>query len=151
MCPCMYITSFSAPCPATVHFSVLNVMKSRTWGLKTRTYACVCHDLIQQTYLTIYPSFCSVTTDDSAGVVYDGEDPGLLDIDYTDELTAITAHFFGFSSQSCGGLVRYEWAVGVESEGVGRETVMPFTDRGIVVGANGTGYAQVCVCVCVCV
>ena len=92
--------------------------------------------------------FCSVTTGDSAGVVYDGEDPGLLDTDYTDELTAITAHFSGFSSQSCGGVVRYEWAVGVESEGVGRETVMPFTDTGIVVGANGTGYAQVCVCVC---
>ena len=92
----------------------------------------------------------SVTVGDSAGVVYDGEDPASLDIDYTDELTAVTAHFSGFSSQSCGGLVRYEWAVGVEEEGEGREAVMPFTNVGIVViGTNGTGYAQVwCTVVC---
>lgn len=74
-----------------------------------------------------------------------------MDIDYTDEFTAVTAHFSGFSSQSCGGLVRYEWAVGVEEEGEGRESVMPFTNTGIVIGTNGTGYAQVwCVRVCRC-
>ena len=82
-----------------------------------------------------------VAPGDTAGVVTDGEDP---DIDYTDELTAITAHFYGFFSQTCGGVSQYEWAVGVGEEGGGRETVLPFTDSGIVViGTNGSGYAQV--------
>ena len=80
---------------------------------------------------------------DSAGVVYDGEDPSFIDVDYTDELTAITAQFYGFFSQSCGGISSYEWAVGGDSS---RESVLPFTDSGVVViGTNGSGYAQVSV------
>ena len=81
--------------------------------------------------------------------MYDGEDPQLTDTDYTDEATAITAHFSGFASSRCGGVYRYEWAVGEEWEGEGRESVMGFTSSGIVVtGTNGSGYAQVRTCMC---
>ena len=72
-----------------------------------------------------------------------GRTLSFIDVDYTDELTAITAHFYGFFSQSCGGISNYEWAVGGDSS---RESVLPFTDSGVVVvGTNGSGYAQVSV------
>jgi len=77
---------------------------------------------------------------DTAGNVRDGEDP-VVDIDYTDEVTMITAHFDGFSSQSCGGIERYEWAVGVD--GVGTETIFEFTDKGLIFSPDGSGKAQV--------
>lgn len=81
---------------------------------------------------------------DNAGVVFDGEDPDFVDTDYTDEVTAITAHFNGFSSQLCGGISRYEWAIGEGSEPLRRESVLPFTSKGIVaLSSPGTGYAQV--------
>ena len=65
------------------------------------------------------------------------------DVDYTDEVTAVTAHFYGFDSELCGGISVYEWALGEGNEGLHRETVMPFTTRGIVaVGTSGSGYAQ---------
>lgn len=70
-------------------------------------------------------------------------DGTLEDIDYTDEITAVTAHFVGFNSELCGGISSYEWALGVDYEGLDRESVMPFTTKGVVVGENGTGYAQV--------
>lgn len=78
------------------------------------------------------------------GIVYDGEGPGMIDVDYTDETTAVTAHFSSFSSTRCGGVSRYEWAVG-EGWGEGElETVMRFTVKGIVVDeTTGSGYAQV--------
>ena len=77
-------------------------------------------------------------------MVYDGEDPTLIDIDYTNEATAVTVHFSGFSSTRCGGVSHYEWAVGEGWEEEHRETVMEFTERGIVVdGSTGSGYAQV--------
>jgi len=79
---------------------------------------------------------------DTAGNVRDGEDPD-VDIDYTDEVTMITAHFDGFNSQSCGGIVRYEWAVGID--GVGIETVFEFTDKGLIFAPDGSGKAQVCI------
>ncbi len=85
-----------------------------------------------------------VSVGDAAGVVTDGDKPGSLDIDFTDETTAITMHFYGFSSQSCGGISQYEWAIGLEDEGQKREEVLPFTDYGIVVmDTGGSGYAQV--------
>lgn len=70
-------------------------------------------------------------------------DGPLMDIDYTDEVTAVTAQFIGFESELCGGISSYEWAVGEGYQGRGRESVMSFTTRGVVVEANGTGYAQV--------
>lgn len=82
----------------------------------------------------------SVVPGDTAGNVRDGENPN-VDIDYTDETTAITAHFDGFSSQSCGGIVRYEWAVGIE--GIGEEEVFSFTENGIIFAPDGSGKAQV--------
>ncbi len=82
---------------------------------------------------------------DSAGVVIDGDSPDLIDVDYTDEHTAVTVQFYGFNSQTCGGISEYEWAVGVaNNEGnVVKEAVMPFTTYGIVTLDNpGSGYAQ---------
>lgn len=81
---------------------------------------------------------------DSAGAVIDGERSTVSeDTDYTDEITAVTAHFFGFESEICGGISSYEWALGEGSQGRQRESVMPFTTRGIVaVGTSGDGYAQ---------
>ncbi len=81
---------------------------------------------------------------DSAGTVIDGESSTLTgDTDYTDEITAVTAHFFGFESEMCGGIASYEWALGEGNQGRQRESVMPFTTRGIVaVGTSGSGYAQ---------
>ena len=79
------------------------------------------------------------------GRVYDGEDPDLIDVDYTDEATAVTAHFEGFPSSDCGGFSRFEWAIGEGWERDQQDTVMSFTDRGVVVDpATGSGYAQVC-------
>ena len=72
----------------------------------------------------------------------DGESADFEDVDYTDETTAVTAHFLGFESELCGGISSYEWAVGEGNQGRERESVMPFTTQGIVAGANGTGYAQ---------
>ena len=80
-----------------------------------------------------------IDTGDSAGIVMDGTPD---DIDYTDEVTAVTAYFIGFSSKLCGGISSYEWALGVGYEALDRESVMPFTTKGVVRGANGTGYAQ---------
>ena len=77
---------------------------------------------------------------DTAGNVRDGEDP-TVDIDYTDEVTVISAHFDGFRSRSCGGIVQYEWAVGID--GVGRETVFEFTVKGLIFSSDGSGKAQV--------
>ena len=94
----------------------------------------------------IYFELFRVVAGDVSGVVYDGEDPGLIDTDYTDEATAVTAHFSGFLSTRCGGVARYEWAVGVGWEEGERENLMEFTERGIVMdGHSGSGYAQVCV------
>ena len=93
----------------------------------------------------------------SGSRVYDGEDPGLIDVDYTDEATAVTIQFSGFVSFQCGGLSHFQWAVGEGWEGEERDSVLELTDRGLVVLdiASGLGYAQVCralcVCVCVCV
>ena len=70
----------------------------------------------------------------------------MIDVQFTDEATAVTAHFSGFSSTRCGGVVYYEWAVG-EGWGDGeRESVMSFTEKGVVVEdpSSGSGYVQVC-------
>ena len=84
-----------------------------------------------------------------SGRVYDGEDPALIDVDYTDETTAVTVHFDGFSTTRCGGVLRYEWAVGEGWSEELQQTVMKFTERGIVVDTNsGSGYAQVHVNTC---
>lgn len=89
---------------------------------------------------------CRVAIGDSAGVVLDcwgaPGDEGEEDCDFTDEVTTVTARFRGFSSESCGGLTGYEWAVGVASEGVGREGVVAFTSRGVTDNGDGTGHAQ---------
>lgn len=86
---------------------------------------------------------CRVAEGDSAGVVWDGVVGGeMRDYDYTDEITAVTALFHGFSSQQCGGLVSYQWAVGVESEGEGRESLLQFTSRGVTDNGDGSGHAQ---------
>ena len=68
----------------------------------------------------------------------------MIDVDYTDEATAITAHFSGFVTAHCGGMPHFEWAVG-EGWGDGeRESVMAFTEGGIVQTEElGSGYAQV--------
>ena len=82
---------------------------------------------------------------DSPGQVYDGETP-LSDDDFTDEATAVTIHFTGFSIGQCEGISHYEWAVGTDWTGEEElENVMEFTERGIVVTdiTTGTGYAQV--------
>ena len=81
---------------------------------------------------------------DHAGVVYDGFYPGNVDVDFTDEVAAISAYFDGFLGQQCGGIVRYLWAVGSDDEQK-KESVMPYTESGIVVVGNGSGYAQVSV------
>ncbi len=86
-----------------------------------------------------------VVDGDSAGVVIDGDSPDLIDIDYTDEVTTVTTHFYDFNSQTCGGISEYKWAVGVADEegGVAKESVMSFTTRGIVtLDIPGSGYAQ---------
>ena len=88
----------------------------------------------------IFVCVCSVTSGDTAGNVRDGENPN-DDIDYTDEITAITTHFDGFNSLSCGGIVRYEWAVGID--GIGQEEVFPFTENGLIFRPDGSGKAQV--------
>ena len=94
--------------------------------------------------LVIYTCTCRLSAGDSAGTVIDGESSTLTeDTDYTDEITAVTAHFFGFDSEICGGISSYEWALGEGSQGRQRESVMSFTTRGIVaVGTSSSGYAQ---------
>ena len=88
-------------------------------------------------------SISRLSAGDSAGIVIDGERSTLEeDIDYTDEITAVTAHFFGFESELCGGISSYEWALGEGNQGLERESVMPFTTQGIVADVSGTGYAQ---------
>lgn len=68
----------------------------------------------------------------------------MADIDFTDEMTAISAQFSGFFSQQCGGIQQFLWAVGRSLEE--KSSLLPFTDIGLVVVGNGSGYAQVCVC-----
>ena len=72
----------------------------------------------------------------------DGGDPAVGDIDYTDEIATVTTHFYGFNIQSCGGISRYEWAVGDSPSYDSLATVLPFTESGIVMETNGSGYAQ---------
>ena len=94
---------------------------------------------------TLYISLLRVVDGDSAGVVIDGDSPDRTDIDYTDEVTTITAQFYGFNSQICGGISRYEWAVGVANEegSVAKENVMAFTIDGVVtLDPPSSGYAQ---------
>ena len=88
----------------------------------------------------VHVCITSVVSGDTVGNVRDGEDPN-MDIDYTDETTAVTAHFDGFNSQSCGGIIRYEWAVGID--GSGKEDVFSFTENGIIFAPDGSGKAQV--------
>ena len=72
--------------------------------------------------------------------MYDGYYP-FDDVDYTDEMSSISTYFSGFFSQQCGGVVQYQWAVG---EGYDDKTsVLPYTEMGVVVLGNGSGYAQV--------
>ena len=105
--------------------------------------ACINQLFIFTVSTQIFTLVCRVYEGDSAGVVLDGEDPDFVDDDYTDEVTAITAHFYGFSSQLCGGILQYEWAIGEGSDLSTRESIMPFTTKGIVtLSSNGTGYAQ---------
>jgi len=79
---------------------------------------------------------------EGAGVVLDGPaDAAMattLDIDYTDEMTSVSARFHGFTSEACpGGIVRYEWAV---LAGGDRQTVLlDFTSRGIFESPSGSG------------
>ena len=95
--------------------------------------------------MTLFCLFSRVSPGDSAGVVLDGAagtDPATRhDVDFTDEITSITAHFYGFSSTGCG-IAHYEWAVG--SEGSSPESVLPFTSHGIFANNNSgdTGHAQ---------
>ena len=77
---------------------------------------------------------------DYSGIVTDGHDSS-ADMDYTNEMTAISAYFSGFFSQQCGGIARYQWAVGSGDDDKG--SVLKYTDSGIVVAGNGSGYAQV--------
>ena len=55
----------------------------------------------------------------------------------------MSAQFIGFESELCGGISSHEWAIGEGHQGLERESVMPFTTRGIVLRENSTGYAQV--------
>lgn len=96
------------------------------------------HDL--EVYIISRVHTCRVAVGDSAGVVLDCGGPG--DCDFSDEITTVTAHFQGFSSEFCGGLTGYEWAVGMVNEGVAREGVVAFTSRGITDNGDGTGHAQ---------
>ena len=94
---------------------------------------------------------CRVLSREVSSRVSDGEDPDLIDVDYTDEATAVTVHFDGFSGSRCGGMSRYEWAVGEGwEEEEEQQTIMSFTERGLVVvnGTSGSGYAQV-ICTCI--
>lgn len=66
---------------------------------------------------------------------------GPEDYDFTDEVTAVTTRFYDFSSDECG-IAGYEWAVGEGVEGVARESVLPFTARGLTDNGDGSGHAQ---------
>ena len=97
-------------------------------------------------YIIYHHTYDRVIIGDIPGIVNDGEDP-MIDVQFTDEATAVTAHFSGFLSTRCGGVAYYEWAVG-EGWGDGeRESVMIFTEKGVVVvdSSIGSGYVQVCV------
>ena len=76
---------------------------------------------------------------DHAGVVSDGDSGD--DVDYTDEVTSVSAHFSGFFSEECGGVREYLWAVGRSEQE--KSSLLPFTDIGVVFSADGSGYAQV--------
>ena len=91
-------------------------------------------------YNTTNSLHCRVVTGGNAGTVLDGGGP--TDSDFTDEITVVTASFHSFSSQSCGGIVRYEWAVGVSAEGIERESLIQFTSKGIFDDGDGSGHAQ---------
>ena len=88
-----------------------------------------------------------IATGEGAGVVLDGPaDAAMattLDIDYTDEMTSISARFHGFTSEACpGGIVTYEWAVLAGSD---HQTVLfDFTSHGIFESptGSGSGHAQ---------
>jgi hypothetical protein len=80
------------------------------------------------------------SVDESAGIVLDGG--GQEDYEFTDEVTAVTTRFYDFSSTTCGGITGYEWAVGQGVEGVARESVLPFTTRGLTDNGDGSGHAQ---------
>ena len=87
---------------------------------------------------------CRVVTGDTPGQVYDGENPALIDVDYTDEASAVTIHFDGFWTSVCGGVSHYEWSIGTSWEEGEMESIMSFTERGIVSdAATSSGYAQV--------
>lgn len=75
-------------------------------------------------------------------MVLDGGGAEMRDYDYTDEVTVVTAHFYGFSSQTCGGIAEYQWAVGVASEGLERESVLQFISDGVTDNGDGSGHAQ---------
>ena len=63
------------------------------------------------------------------------------DVDYTDEVTSVSAHFSGFFSEECGGVREYLWAVGRSEQE--KSSLLPFTNIGVVFSADGSGYAQV--------
>lgn len=90
--------------------------------------------------MSYYSLIYRVVGGDQAGSVFDGYIP-YMDTDYTDEFSSISAYFNGFFSQRCGGISQYQWAVGSGENDKG--SVLPFTDSGIVVVGNGSGYAQV--------
>ena len=91
--------------------------------------------------------FVRISAGDSAGVVLDGPADVTMDMapdmDYTDELTSITARFYGFTGAECpGGIARYEWAV---RTGDSLPTdIIPFTTQGIFESDEepGSGHAQ---------
>ncbi len=66
-----------------------------------------------------------------------------FDLDYTDEVTAVTARFHGFTSEGCsGGIAKYEWAV--HTGGSSPATVFDFTTAGVFENepGSGSGHAQ---------
>ena len=96
--------------------------------------------------MCIYISYHRVAEDQLDAAGYVSSVPGAESIGafYTEETIAMTAYFAGFQSESCGGIYRYEWAIGDDDLGTGRESILPFTDSGVVVeGTSGSGYAQV--------
>lgn len=112
-------------------------------GIKCVHLILVCLFSLFKLYYVLFVCL-RVSLGDVAGTVADGDTPGSLDLDFTDETKAVTMHFDGFSSQSCGGIARYEWAVGLGEAGEEREEILPFTEEGVVVtGTGGSGYAQV--------
>ncbi len=87
-----------------------------------------------------YFYYYRISGEDYAGAVYDGYYP-FDDIDYTNELSSISTYFNGFFSQQCGGIVQYQWAVGHGDDD--KTSILSYTEAGMVVVGNGSGYAQV--------